>query len=245
MFSRGRPLKNLVTEWKKENNSASILVNLETWEEIPLMEEDDYENPQRILYNAVMHKWWFSNIGFDTDDRFVYRFNAVWNENYDKFAKLYATTYFAGYSFEKTSRQHSIVIDESTTESQSGNREVVVEKSGSDIFKKGVTTTSNQETSNTGNKLGRATPNEQLGVSGTSDTTVIDSGQDENEYGSSVITTETPNLGKDTQKGARNDTEETVYHDKFTSNEIKSLYKLNSVAEAFALCFEKLFMGVL
>ena len=234
-----------MTEWKKENNSASILVKLETWEEIPLMEAENPEEPQLILYNAVMHKWWFSNIGFDTDDRFIYRFNAVWQENYNKFAKLYATTYFAGYSFEKTARLSINTVDESKTESESGNREVVVEKSGSDVFKKGVTTTSDQETSNTGNKLGRATPNEQLGVSGTSSTTVIDSGQDENEYGSSVTTTETPNISKDAQKGGRYSIDETTYHDKFTSNEIKALYKLNSVTEAFALCFEKLFMGVL
>lgn len=125
-----------------------------------------------------------------------------------------------------------------------GTREVVTSKSGEDEFQKGVTTTSDQNTSNEGNKLSRQTPNEQLGVQGTSHTEVKDQGSDLNIYGSEVNVVETPNITKETDRTSGNHIEETTYQDELTPSVLKGLYSVDTVINAFANLFEKLFLGV-
>lgn len=244
LYSRGRTLKNVVSDWKKANNSNVIIVD--EWgynNTAPTVRELTEE--EQALYNAFLNKYYFANIGFDSDDQFIFRANAIWRNNIDKYVSLLRTTRENGYSYEKESKSYNSIKGGNDTESSTGNREIVIEKTGSDVFKKGVTTTSEQTTSNIGDKLARATPNEKLSVAGESRTTVGDSGQDETEYGGVVTTTETPDLTKRQTYGATMNVTENNVHEKLTPVEMEMVYKLKSVLDSFAVCFEKLFMGVL
>lgn len=131
------------------------------------------------------------------------------------------------------------------TDSESGSRTVEHLKGGEDTFTKGVKTTSSQETSNTGDKLGRNTPNEKLAVVGESTTTVEDSGSDTTQYGGTINITETPNLSKTKTFNSGVHTEITDNNEKLSIEDIKVLQAMRSIYKEFALLFENLFLGVI
>lgn len=278
LYSRGRPLKNLLTDWKKLTGNDNILVPTDyeyNSEVVQYVEPDEYG-----FYQRTINYWYFSEIGFDSDDRFIKRFNDIYGENIDYFKKLYLDIIENGFNYEKIDKILTSNGSNDSNSTDTNTRAGTVESansgsdtiqrsessstlnSGSDIFNKGVTTTNHSETSNTGNKLGRNTPNEQLGVVGTSDTTVADSGYDETEYGKTETRTgthtDTHSLGsKNTNTYNLTDTaskiatllkNETI-NDKTVRNtlsvdEYKSLLKIKSIFREFAMLFENIFMGV-
>lgn len=112
-------------------------------------------------------------------------------------------------------------------------------------MKKGVTTTSSQSTENVGNKLTRNVPNEELGVTGSSDTTVTDSGEDTTVYGGTTTTTETPNVNKEKTYDSAFANNVTETREKLSTDEFLVIQNMQSIYKKFALLFENLFMGVL
>ena len=245
MFGRGRPLKNLIADWNKEHGSTTILCNnylFTAFEEPdinPLAEDGEAE-----LYKGVLSKFYFANIGFDTDEEFIFRFNAVWNSNINEYQNMFNYAKHTGTFSKRTNRKYEENGSANDVHNERGTREVVTSKSGEDEFQKGVTTTSDQNTSNEGNKLSRQTPNEQLGVQGTSHTEVKDQGSDLNIYGSEVNVVETPNITKETDRTSGNTIKETLYEDELTPSVLRGLYSVDTVINAFANLFEKLFLGV-
>ena len=241
LYSRQRPLKNVIADFKKNYGVNRLVVE---WDYIEPPREEELTPNGIKFYNAVVNKYYFANIGFDTDEQFIFRFNAIWRENFSKYDTLANDIDVSGYAYEM--EEHNTVRDVGgqDTYSESGSRETVTEKSGKDTFSKGVTTTSNQNTSNVGNKLTRQTPNENLSVDGQSSTTVSDSGSDENLYGSVVTSTETPDIEKVQAYGKTESGNVGIIRKKLTPTEVQAIYKLNSIYTEFALLFEKLFLGV-
>lgn len=245
LFSRGRPLKNLLADWYHDQGNRNILLegDLYAWDLGSFYEfNESYE--EKALYDAVINKWYFANIGFDTDDEFVFRFNAVWRANIEHYRQAYAFIKYKSAFTSKTSKELQLSESFEGSSDETGSREVSTVKSGEDTFVKGVTTTSDQSTSNQGNKLARQTPNEQLGVTGESHTTVQDSGSDKNQYDSQVVTTEAPNIEKTNSHNKNNSVAEETYHEEMSPTILRQLYSVPSVMEAFAMLFEKLFLGV-
>lgn len=243
LYSRGRPLKNLIADWQKRTGLQRIMVedptNLLNPTELDLITE------HQDLYKAVIEKYYFSDIGFDTDDEFIYRFNAIFNSNKQRYGYLIETIYNNGYSFEKEASSNETHRRGSDTNQKSGSDSTSDTHSGEDETQKGVTTTSTSETSNTGDKLARSTPNEKLSVVGEGTTTVTDSGSDKVKYGHHI----------ESEVNYNSQTEQTYNSDltanfskskeKLTPEDIAKLYAVKSIFEEFALCFNKLFMGVL
>lgn len=199
---------------------------------------------ERFLYNSFVDKWYFADIGFDSDYEFIYRFNAIWKAEINRYLLLLSIEKEVGLNGEHKSVDSRSQRSGEDTIYHSGSKQTNHSKSGNDTFEKGVTTTSTQTTSNEGNKLSRTTPNEELTVEGSSNTTVKDSGSDVTRYATNENTVETPNL-EDTHaygSGYENSSDEKSV--KLTADDYKKLVKAKSIATEFALCFEKLFMEV-
>lgn len=169
----------------------------------------------------------------------------MWESNFDKYFKLLKKVEARGYSYETENRGNNLTRSGSDTDKHTGSTSTVTDKTGEDTMQKGVSTTSSQNTSNEGDKLARATPNEQLKVAGRSETTVTDSGEDKNIYGSKISTVEKPNTQNVKEYNSKVLVDETITREKLTPDEIELIYQSKNVLEAFALCFEKLFTGVL
>lgn len=242
LYSRGRPLKNLLSDFNKQYPNIPLVCNWDYGLEAPTSNLND--ELEQEMYRAFVNKWYFSNIGFDTDEEFIFRFNGVWQNTLHKFKSLYATVKENGYDYDSlkiiTVNQKS-GADTTTDERESDSTEG---HSGKDTFNKGVTTTSAQSTSNEGNKLARATPNETLSVDGTSNTTVTDSGADETVYGRNVSRNESHTYNREQSYGSKVESSVEEVREKLTPDELNSIYRNRNVLDEFALCFEKLFMGV-
>lgn len=241
LYSRGRPLKNLIADFKKKYNVERIVVDWDYYND----PSDAVEDDEIDLYEAVINHWYFANIGFDTDEQFIYRFNAVWGANINKYKALYKTIFEKGYAFDALKK--TIVTDKSGKDTllRKGSGTTSTVHSGIDEYEKGVTTTSTQSTSNKGDKLTRATPNETLNVDGSSDTTVQDSGADKTKYGHTMNVTENPNYENEQSYGSKLTIDNTEIREKLTPDELSAIYKGRSVLQEFAYCFENLFMGVI
>lgn len=230
LYSRGRPLKNLLNDFSNLYNVDNIRVRWDYDNSDPVSILTEEERP---LYEAFVRHWYFADIGFDFDEQFIYRFNAIYSDNIQKYLKLIKDIELNGYSYEK--RKTKLTIEKSGDDTT----ERSVELGGTDEYTKGVTTTSEQDTSNVGDKLARASQNEKLSVAGTSTTTVTDTGKDTTVYGK----TETGNNKVTYNHAIDNDGEEVK--EKLTAEELLAVQRMNSVLNEFALCFEKIFMEVL
>lgn len=242
LYSRGRPLKNLIADWQKYTTNSNILVGRNyNWNSnaIPMLQEETE------LYRQAINYWYFSEIGFDSDEVFIKRFNDIYYSNIDRFEYILSSIEDGGYSWEKVTKNGTLSRTGKDTDTETGSRQYTQQKSGSDVFRKGVTTTSIQSTENEGNKLTRNTPNEKLGVSGSSNTTVADSGQDTTEYGAMTTNTETPNVNKEKNYNSTFTDTTLETREKLTLDEVERLQKMKSIYKQFALLFENIFMGVL
>lgn len=243
LYPRGKSLKNLLSEWHKEYPTiARILVEWDYANNIPIVK--DLDEVEQLLYDSVIEHWYFADIGFDSNYEFIYRFNAVWNINIHKYKKLIELQNKVGLLGELREKNNTNENSSNNTITKTGSKAVSHTTSGTETMQKGVTTTSSQSTSNEGNKLARTTPNEQLIVEGSNQTTVTDSGQDMNTRSSTESVTETPNL-TDTHEyeseASFNETDSVV---KLSATDYELMLKLKSITLSFALCFEKLFMEV-
>lgn len=233
-------MKNLISDWKSLHDKPNILVP----------EDYEYDGSQfdsvesTDLYERCVNYWYFSEIGFDSDEIFIKRFNDIYYANIDRYNYILNAIKDKGYSWEVLTRNGTMAHNGTDTDRENGSRTTTHSKSGQDIFRKGVTTTSEQDTSNEGSKLGRNTPNENLSVEGSSTTTVTDSGEDTTVYGGVDNVTETPNVNKEKtyNSSVTNDSVET--REKLTLDEVKALQSMRSIYKEFALLFENLFMGV-
>ena len=243
LYSRRRPLKNLISDYTKANNISSIVIDTDSMYEAVVREVELSDN-EKALYKAFVKHWYFSDIGFDSDDEFIYRFNAVWESNIRKYVQLYESIIDNGYSYERKTTDFVTKRTGDDTLKRTGSGQHTVEKTGDDTFEKGVITTSTQETSNTGNKLGRSTPTEELKVAGDSTTTVEDSGSDVNRYNTTETTVDTPNYENKQEYNSTFDNKGDEVREMLTPNELNKIYNQKSVLLDFALCFEKLFMEV-
>lgn len=243
LYSRGNPLKNLIERWRKRTGNEEILVpDTYRWDSdtVPTAVREDND-----LYLRTIQYWYFSDIGFDTDDEFIMRFSSIYFANEARFTYMLNSVKERGYNSDSMRRTVGIVRSGSDIDIESGSRHTSRVKGGMDVFTKGVSTTSEQSTSNTGEKLARNTPNETLGVEGTSNVTVTDSGSDSTTYGGTEQVTETPDINKTKTFGSGVDTTETEVRDKLSIDDLKVLQRMNSIYKDFALLFENLFMGVL
>ena len=244
LYSRGLPLKNLISNFKKQypSTEGQLVINWDYGLDEPIKVE--LTDEEKLLYNSFVDMWYFADIGFDSTNEFIYRFNAVWKNEIHKYLQLLSIEKKVGLGVSMKELDNSNDKTGEDKITKTGTKSSSFTKSGNDTMKKGVTTTSSQETSNTGNKLARVTPNEQLTVTGDSTTTVVDSGQDETIYSETHSTTETPNY-VDTYKFDNTNhivgSEKSV---KLSADEYKNLLKVRSILKDFALCFEKLFMEV-
>lgn len=233
----------MIADWKRKYNNPNILVG--DW---------DYMNdtPQvvsldeigKLLYDSVVEYWYYANIGYDSDEEFIFRFNSTWKKSEFIYRPVVDKMVEHGYASSIKKRNLNILKSGADTTSETISIEEVTEHSGADETEKGVSTTSTQSTTNEGNKLARATPNEKLSVEGSSQTTVADTGSDRVIYGKSVETTHNDSKQNTVQYGGKvaNDDTETLV---MLTPEVIRQYLSNDILKDFALCFEKLFMEVL
>ena len=245
LYPRNRPLKNLISDWKaKYPSTTNLLVG--TWnygEGTPDTVELTQE--QNALYEAFKNYWYFSNIGFDTDEEFVFRFNAVWNENVEKYVKLINTLNDIGFGGDRKTTKFTTDRKGFDTSTKSGTNVITDKKTGTEDIAKGVSTTSSQSTSNVGDKLARTTPNEKLSVEGSSTTTVSDSGSDTTTFDTQIERTEQPNLESKQTYNSQFDNNGVETREKLTPEDYDIVVKRNSLLRDFALCFENIFIGVI
>lgn len=237
-------MKNLIADWKKQTGNNTILVN-KGFDWSFITPPTDGIQPDNDFYERVVNYWYFSEIGFDNDEIFIKRFNDIYYDNIDRFTYLLNSISENGYSWDKLVRKGKLARSGTDTDTETGTSETTHAKTGTDTFQKGVTTTSTQNTSNDGTKLTRNTPNENLGVKGTSNTTVSDAGADTTLYGSNLKITEKPNVTKSKQYNSNFDNDVTETREKLTLDEYEALQRIQSIYKQFALLFENLFMGVL
>lgn len=197
------------------------------------------------LYQYAINFWYFSEIGFDNDEVFIKRFNDIFYENKDKYGNILTYIEDNGYSWDKLTRNINRKESGTNTDTETGTRTTSNKRGGTDTYQKGVKTTSQQTTSNNGSKLARSAPNENLNVSGSSNTTVQDSGSDVNIYDSSNTITETPNVTKDKSFNTDFVDNVTEIHEKLSVDELSALIKMKSIYREFAYLFENLFMEVM
>ena len=110
-------------------------------------------------------------------------------------------------------------------------------------YNKGVTTTSEQTTGNQGSKQTRTSQNEELNVSGTSTTTVTDSGSDSDvkSIEDEKSHNKTENKTKNYNSRFDNEVDEVV---KTLSPEDYNLLQSSNILERFVCLFDKLFLEV-
>lgn len=221
-------MKNVLLKAKSEFGLNTIVANISSNGNYTAVELDDY---QTELYNAVIRKYYFADIGFDDIEQFIYRFTGVFlaeNARYVHLLMLEAknkglfnelvtrsysedTTHNGSISKTGTEKLEGNSSQSDTTtygkettvngrqensgiDSESVNRSSEGSKSdthsGTDTMQKGVTTTSQQTSTNEGEKLTRTSPNEELNVSGSTNTTVSDTGADTTIYGKKIETEE-------------------------------------------------------
>lgn len=197
------------------------------------------------LYEYTVNFWYFSEIGFDNDGMFIKRFNDIFYENKERYGTILQKIEDFGYSWDSITRSIKRKESGSNTDTETGTRTTSNKRGGTDTYQKGVKTTSQQTTSNNGSKLARSSPNENLNVSGDSNTTVQDSGSDVNIYDSSNTITETPNVTKGKTYIADFNDNVTETREKLSIDELNVLMKMKSVYREFAYLFENLFMGVI
>lgn len=244
LYPRGRMLKNLIADFKSkyQNTDGQLLISWDYGNDTPTPKELD--EVDKLLYSSLVEHWYFCDIGFDSDDEFIYRLNSVWNREISKYKnliKLEKETYLSGEFKDYSSRSSKSGEDTITKE---GSKSTSHSISGTETLQKGVSTTSTQTTGNEGNKLARTTPNEQLSVKGTSNTTVTDSGEDKNIKSLTETTTETPSLSDTHTYGSGYETGGTERVVKLTATDFKMLSNVRSILHDFVMCFEKLFMEV-
>lgn len=240
----GKLLKNVIELWKKQTGNNTILVNKD-FDWTFTTQPTDGVQPDNEFYDRAINYWYYSEIGFDNDVIFIKRFNDIYYDNIDKFTYLLKSTTENGYNWDKLVRIGKLARSGADTDTETGTNETTHAKTGTDTFQKGVTTTSIQNTSNDGTKLTRNTPNENLGVKGTSNTTVSDEGADTTLYGSNIKITEKPNVTKSKQYNSNFDNDVTETREKLTIDEYEALQRIQSIYKQFALLFENLFMGVI
>ena len=180
LYSRGRPLKNLIAD------KGDLIETESVYEE--------------FLYNSVKNHWYFSDIGFDTDDMFIFRFKAVWNLNISKYLNVLSNeAKMLGMEYEQTEYGTSVshtgndtseennTVNSSKTKALKGDRRI--DDNGTDTHQiesstsvsKGIKQTDTTVSSAEGNRLTRATPNEVMDTQSKDITTI--------EYSSGVDTT--------------------------------------------------------
>lgn len=196
------------------------------------------------LYEYTVNFWYFSEIGFDNDEMFIKRFNDIFYENKERYGRILQYIKDNGYSWDRLTRLIQRKENGTNTDTETGTRTTSNVRGGTDTYQKGVKTTSQQTTSNDGSKLARSAPNENLKVSGSSNTTVQDSGSDVNIYDSSNTITETPNVTKGKTYNADFNDNVTETREKLSIDELNVLMKMKSVYREFAYLFENLFMEV-
>lgn len=245
LYPRNRPLKDVLLASKKLGEKSLIVLEWSVYG-VPSRTLDLTEDSvEKRLYNAVTEYFYYADISADDDEMFKQRFTNLWNIHSPEYIKVLNT--LLGYNGDT----ETLVIDGTNT--KQGGRDNEKNDSGSEddihnenrTMKKGVSTSSTQSNSNEGNKLTRATPNEQMTVSGSATTTVTDSGQDEDTLAMTI--------GKDYQS---NQTENETYNEtlnvdttnsrsKLSADIIAKLSEFNGIVMDFVWKFEKLFMEVL
>ena len=65
LYSRGRPLKNLIADWKKETGNNTILVQSSYWENPTMEKPQEGLMDNNHLYEYAVNFWYFSEIGFE------------------------------------------------------------------------------------------------------------------------------------------------------------------------------------
>lgn len=244
LYPRGNPLKNLISRWKNEyrNTDGQLIVEWDYGLAEPIKVELSVE--EKMLYDAFVEYWYFADIGFDTDNEFVYRLNAVWKSEISKYLSLISIEAKAGLGGDYKELEETHTKTGVDTVLKQGTKSTSITVDCSETAEKGVTTTSSQQTNNEGDKLARTTPNEKLSVTGTSTTTVSDSGADNTTRSETRTSTETPNY-EDTYN-FNNTTSNTAKEKlvKLSADEYKKLLSVRSILKDFVLCFEKLFLEV-
>ena len=202
---------------------------------------DDYN--EKAFYDAVVHKYYFTSIGFDSLEQFIYRFNAIYKDNIYHYLKLYSLQAKVGLAGSYKSGRDSSLHSGSDSDEVTENEQKRLEGSAHTTYTKGVTTISEQTTGNQGSKQTRTSQNEELIVEGSSKTEVTDSGSDTDN----VITT-------DVHTNTKNDNKTKTYNSKFENDndevikllsrdDYKSLQDTN-IIEQFTRLFDKLFLEV-
>lgn len=245
LYPRNNPLKDIILRSKK-NGYNSLIVKEWSVYGVPAdtlaFSEDSVE---KRLYNAITEYYYYADVEADDDTMFMQRFTALWNIYTPEYSKVLKE--LVGYTGDK----ETLVIE--GVNSREGGKSNTIEDTETlnetddetRVMKKGVSTTSSQENANEGNKLTRSTPNEQMSVSGSAQTTVTDSGQDEDNYNRETVHSKNKNQ---TDTGTYNETlnvDTTNNRSKLTAEIIAKLSEFNGIVMEFVFKFENLFMGVL
>lgn len=207
MYPIGRPFKNVIDEW---SGKSLIVNNIPT--DIYAHRSKTLTNSQKALYNAMQVKWYFADIGFESDEEFIYRLNGVWNMYIDQYTKLYE---IASGELGAVNETHTVNENESgtrtvtntgtRTEKETGSRSYQDSQvhtgtngfrtvhSGEDTTAHESTTSDKKSTTENMDRLTRATPNEQTEYTGEDTASGTASGSDTVTYGKTLTVTETPN----------------------------------------------------
>lgn len=207
MYPTGRPFKDVIAGW----NGKSLIVN-NVPSDIYSQRSKTLTASQKALYNAMQMKWYFADIGFESDEEFIYRLNGVWNMYIDQYDKLYeiasgelGAETETHLSNDKESGTRTVTNTGTRTEKETGSRSyqdsqvhtgtngVKTVYSGEDTTAHESTTSDKKNTTENMDRLTRATPNEQTEYTGEDTASGTASGSDTVTYGKTLAVTETPN----------------------------------------------------
>ena len=175
------------------------------------------ENAISILRNVVLEYWFFAEIGFDFDDIFIHRFNAVWAEILPKYLSIVNNTVGSPINGYKLTKERT----ENSKRTPNLNTQTTTTDGGTDTFHRQQDDTALQRASQ--NSSIKSILDNTTNYGKTRDNLVTEEGTDETE-----------NKFKSTDVNQYYDTKKLINYMKETS-----IYK------SFVLEFSNCFMEVL
>lgn len=208
MYSPKRYLKDVVEKY----GDKVLPVNVYS-----ISAGDFDQNAITILRNIALEYWHFAEIGFDFDDIFIQRFNAVWAETLPKYLSIVKNTVSSTINGYKLTKERS----ENSKRTPNLNTQTTTTDSGTDTFHRQQDDTA----------LQRASQNSSI-------KSILDNTTNYGKTRDNLVTEE----GTDETENTFKSTDVNQFYD---SEKLMNYMKETSIYKSFVLEFSNCFMEVL
>lgn len=175
------------------------------------------QNAITILRNIALEYWFFAEIGFDFDDIFIQRFNAVWAESLPKYLSIVKNTVSSTINGYKLTKERA----ENSKRTPNLNTQTTTTDGGTDTFHRQQDDTA----------LQRASQNSSI-------KSILDNTTNYGKTRDNLVTEE----GTDETENTFKSTDVNQFYD---SEKLMNYMKETSIYKSFVLEFSKCFMEVL